>query len=66
MAFGVGSRVHRGLDGGSLGVMNLFNYYLSLAFATLTTFGATFLADGEQLPKTFLLLVTLIFVNFLK
>lgn len=45
--------------------MYLFDYHLTLAFSALATLGATLLADGEQLAKTFLLLVTLVLVDFL-
>lgn len=64
-AFRVGGRIHRGLHRGSLGVVHFFDDHLSLAFATFATLGAPFLTDGEQLAKTFLLLVTLVLVDFL-
>lgn len=45
--------------------MDLFDYHLSLAFSTFAALGTTFLTYGEQLAKTFLLLVTLVLVDFL-
>lgn len=45
--------------------MNFFDHHLSLAFSAFATLGATFLTYGEQLAKTFLLLVTLVLVDFL-
>lgn len=46
--------------------MDLFDYHLSLAFSTFAALGTTFLTYGEQLAKTFLLLVTLVLVDFLE
>lgn len=45
--------------------MNLFDHYLTLAFATLATFGTSFLTYGEKLPECVLLLLVTNFVTFL-